>query len=158
MHLGADQDQRARTIRRAAVLAIVMSGVLAACTPGAPPPEFATSPAVGTSTAAAFPGSRPQQEAVLIACVPDGAVITVELERIDSGPFNTEWDVDITDVSPGLPGTGSFPWQEFYLDDVAVNATFVSAPIPGPRCLQVWMTAPRYFDLPSPRFTYRVTW
>ena len=158
MHLETGRGDRARTIGRAAAVALALFGVLSACTVGAPPPKVATSPAVGTSSPGAFPGSPPQQQVVLIACVPDGAVITTELERIDNGPFNTEWLVNVTDVSPGLPASATFPWQEFYGNDLATTATFVSTPIPGPRCLQIRAVALRYVDLPSPRFTYRVSW
>jgi hypothetical protein len=140
-------------------LALAMTVVLAACTPGAPPPQYVSSPAVGTSAPAAFPGSTPDQQALLFACVPDGAVITAELERLDTTPaFNDEWIVQIRDVGGVDEATATFPWQWLGGQDPATNATYESAPVPGPRCVQILLKAPRYFSLDSPRFSYRVTW
>ena len=126
-----------------------------ACTPGVPVPQISTPPVSGTSTTTASGGSITTH----VACVPEGGVVTAHVTRIDTGPeYNTDWMMQIRHLGSDDPDASPFPWQEHHVDDGAVSETIVSDPIPIATCLQVWVMAPNFFDLRSPRFTYTIEW
>lgn len=127
----------------------------AACTPGVPAPQISTSPVSGTSTTTASGGSITTH----LACVEAGTVVTAHVTRLDTGPeFNDEWTLQIRHATSTDPQEGGFPWQVVADLDGDVVDTLVSAPIAEATCLQIWVQAPGYFDLRSPRFNYTLEW
>lgn len=128
--------------------------VVAACSPSLPPPVISSPPVTGTSVV----GARGGNVATMVACLPAGGAVTAELARLDTGPFNDSWLVQVRELGTQREEEASFPWQEIAILHGPDQTTIVSDPLPAGACVLVILQAPSYFDLPSPRFNYTVSW
>lgn len=142
------------------VLALGAAALVAACSPGAPPPVFAAPPVSGTSQLGGGPpfSSQPAHMVDIVAFLSEGDVITASVEQLDLSPGRS----DLYGLAVRECGTPSAPViTDQYVNfdtDAAGQGTATLEPVDGTACAVITVINEPFGAATSAPFNYTVSW